>query len=114
MGDTKTNELRILEFLNSDMLRADETNATVPVIEFIEHSGWTFAVTPRWSESTDPEFVDVGEVLDWALQLISVSLSSKFLQFLMMNVIIRNSSQAVAFLHRNHIAHLVNISVFLQ
>jgi len=83
-GNTKTNELRILEFLNSDMHRADKTNATVPVIEFIEHSGWTFSVTPRWSESTDPEFVDVGEVLDWALQLIA----------------------AVAFLHRNHIAHL--------
>jgi len=33
---------------------------------------WTFSVNPRWSESTDPEFVDVGEVLDWALQLIAV------------------------------------------
>ena len=85
-GKKKTNELRILEYLNS--LRADKTNATVPVIEFIEHSGWTFSVSQRWSWSTEPEFVDIGEVLDWSLQLIAVSLPSTFLQFLMMNVVI--------------------------
>ena len=112
-GENKTNELRILEYLNSETLRADKTNATVPVIEFIEHSGWTFSVSQRWHWSTEPEFFDIGEVLDWSLQLIAVSLSSTFLQFLMMY---SYSLQAVAFLHRNLIAHLVNISSlsFLQ
>jgi serine/threonine protein kinase len=48
--------------------------------------------------------------LDWALQLIAVSLSPKFLQSLMMNAVM---TQAIAFLHQNLIAHLVNISMFL-
>jgi hypothetical protein len=40
-GSAQTNELQILRYLNSDLLRSDKTknNATVPVIEFIEHSG---------------------------------------------------------------------------
>lgn len=77
-GDPASNELRILQYLNSDALRADKTNATVPVMEFVKHFEWTFAVTPRWTDSTSPEFANIGEVLDWAVQLINVSGWSDF------------------------------------
>ncbi|KAL6301931.1 kinase-like domain-containing protein [Sparassis latifolia] len=83
-GDRPSNELQILRYLNSDTVRTEQTTATVPIIEFVEHAGWTFAVMPRWSDSTYPEFVNIGEVLDWAVQLIN----------------------AVAFIHRHNIAHL--------
>jgi len=56
----------------------------VPVIEFIEYSGWIFAVMPRWSDATYPAFVNIGEVLNWAVQLI----------------------HAISFLHQHRIAHL--------
>jgi len=83
-GDVPSNELAVLKYLNSDELRADEANATVPVLEFIEYGVWTFAVTPRWTDSTSPEFTNIGEVCDWALQFI----------------------KSIAFIHRHHIAHL--------
>jgi len=41
-----------------------ENNTTVPVIEFIEHSGWTFTISPHWSNSMDPAFFNVREVLE--------------------------------------------------
>jgi CRISPR/Cas system CMR-associated protein Cmr5 small subunit len=74
-GSAQTNELQILRYLNSDLLRSDKTkdNATVPVIEFIEHLGWTFAISPRWSDSMYPAFFNVREVLEWASQLLNVS-----------------------------------------
>ncbi|KDQ16747.1 hypothetical protein BOTBODRAFT_72912, partial [Botryobasidium botryosum FD-172 SS1] len=65
-GARSTNELQILKYLNSDALRADKANTTVPVVEFLEYSGWTFAITQRWNDSVIPEFVDIGEVLEWA------------------------------------------------
>lgn len=67
--------------LNSDTLLSDENNATVMVIELSwslnsstilgEHFQYP-CVGVGWS--TEPEFVDFGQVLDWALQ-IGVSLS---------------------------------------
>jgi len=83
-GAEASSELRILKYLKSDVNHAERTKHTVPVIEFIEHSGWTFAVMPRWSDSTYPEFVNIGEVLNWAVQIIG----------------------AIAFLHHHRIAHL--------
>lgn len=83
-GSEETQELRILRYLNSDPIRANPANATVPVIDILEHSAWTFAVMPFWGDCDRPEFATAGEALEWASQLIG----------------------ALAFLHRHNIAHL--------
>ena len=105
-----SNELAVLKYLNSDELRADEANATVPVLEFIEYGVWTFAVTPRWTDSTSPEFTNIGEVCDWALQFIKVS---DYLNLTEVSCLTFSSLQSIAFIHRHHIAHLVSNYFFL-
>ncbi|EPQ54839.1 hypothetical protein GLOTRDRAFT_42983, partial [Gloeophyllum trabeum ATCC 11539] len=69
-GSEETQELRILRYLNSDPIRANPANATVPVIDILEHSAWTFAVMPFWGDCDRPEFATAGEALEWASQLI--------------------------------------------
>jgi hypothetical protein len=91
-----SNELAVLKYLNSDELRADEANATVPVLEFIEYGVWTFAVTPHWTDSTSPEFTNIGEVCDWALQFIKVS---DYLNLTEVSCLTFSSLQAIAFIH---------------
>ncbi|KIY51958.1 hypothetical protein FISHEDRAFT_70194 [Fistulina hepatica ATCC 64428] len=81
---TGLRELEILQTLTSEPLKSHPDNQCVPVLEYIRHDKWVFAVFPRWSNCTEPNFESVGEVLDFCEQV----------------------TRTLAFFHKNGIAHL--------
>lgn len=83
-GDEGLNELKILHLLNSEPLRSDPANSTVQVLEFLSFSDWQFVVMPFYDGCDESLFLRASECLDFAEQVLST----------------------LAFLHRNHIAHL--------
>ncbi|KIM42429.1 hypothetical protein M413DRAFT_444847 [Hebeloma cylindrosporum] len=83
-GDEGLNELKILHLLNSEPLRSDPANLTVQVLEFLSFRDWQFVVMPFYDGCDESPFLRVSECLDFVEQVLS----------------------ALAFLHRNHIAHL--------
>jgi len=83
-GDEGLNELEILHLLNSEPLRSDPANSTVPVLEFLTFRDWQFAVMPFYDACNASPFLRASECLDFAEQVLST----------------------LAFLHRCHIAHL--------
>jgi hypothetical protein len=78
-GEDGNDELQILQFLNSEPLRSDPANATVPVLEFLTYDGWKFAVMPHWGSCDYPPMKNVAECLEFADQILSVSLVFYFL-----------------------------------
>lgn len=83
-GDEGLNELKILHLLNSEPLRSDPANLTVQVLEFQSFGDWQFVVMPFYDGCDESLFLRASECLDFAEQVLST----------------------LAFLHRNHIAHL--------
>ncbi|KAF4611408.1 hypothetical protein D9613_004313 [Agrocybe pediades] len=58
-----SDELDVLQFLNTKEARADPRNRTIPVIEFLELEQYTFAVMPRWGDPTGATFDTVHEIM---------------------------------------------------
>ncbi|EGN92928.1 hypothetical protein SERLA73DRAFT_79145 [Serpula lacrymans var. lacrymans S7.3] len=83
-GNEGLKELEILQLLNSEPLRSDPYNATVPVLEFLKYDGWHFIVMPFYDDCSSPPFRNIHECLDFVEQVL----------------------RTLAFLHRNRIAHL--------
>ncbi|KAL6302707.1 kinase-like domain-containing protein [Sparassis latifolia] len=83
-GEEGANERRILEILNSEPLRSDPANATIPVLDFLEYEDYCFAVMPCCDSSSSYPFLYASECLDFAEQ----------------------SLEALCFLHKHRIAHL--------
>ncbi|KIY44918.1 kinase-like protein [Fistulina hepatica ATCC 64428] len=80
-------ELEILRKVSTESLKSHPDNHCVPVLEFVEHGRWTFAVMPRWTGALDADFQpihDSEEALDFCCQVTC----------------------GLAFLHENRIAHL--------
>lgn len=71
-GDENIHELQILQLLNSEQLKSDPLNATVPVIEFVNFLDWTFAVMPFCDESFEPVMRNADESLELAEQILRV------------------------------------------
>ncbi|ETW78624.1 hypothetical protein HETIRDRAFT_419877 [Heterobasidion irregulare TC 32-1] len=83
-GDEGRRELEILQLLNSEPLRSDPANATVPVLEFLEFHDWHFVVMPFCDQCDELPFLNVSEGFDFADQILA----------------------GLTFLHENRIAHL--------
>ncbi|EMD36653.1 hypothetical protein CERSUDRAFT_123756 [Gelatoporia subvermispora B] len=83
-GEEGIEELRILEYLNSDQMRHDHRNATVPVLDYLQVHDWQFVVMPFCDPCTSLPLRSRAECLEFAEQLLD----------------------AVAYLHENRIAHL--------
>jgi len=83
-GEYGLEELEILQLLNSEPLRSNPANATVPVLDFLEYDSWHFIVMPCWSDCDMPWFRNADECLELMDQTLS----------------------ALTFLHDNLIAHL--------
>ncbi|GBE83928.1 hypothetical protein SCP_0509870 [Sparassis crispa] len=83
-GTEGANERRTLELLNSEPLRSDPANTTVPVLDFLEYEDYCFAVMPCCGSSSSYPFLYASECLDFAEQLL----------------------EALCFLHKHRIAHL--------
>ncbi|KAF8149336.1 hypothetical protein B0H34DRAFT_733314 [Crassisporium funariophilum] len=82
-GRTPTNELRVLQALNTPKARADPRNHTIHVLDFIYFDGVAFVVMPRWPAAFNPDFGMVKEMLH------------------LMDVIL----ETFDYLHENRIAH---------
>ena len=72
-GDEGLNELEILHLLNSEPLKSDPTNSTVPVLEFLSFHDWQFAVMPFYDGCDASPFLSASECLDFMEQILSVS-----------------------------------------
>ena len=71
-GTEGNSELHILKLFNSSPLRSDARNATVPVLEYLEFGGWTFAVMPYCDESEQPPIRNADEALECTEQILAV------------------------------------------
>ncbi|KAL1726780.1 kinase-like domain-containing protein [Schizophyllum commune] len=78
------NELRILEYLNRPDIRSDPRNRTVPVVEYIKHEQYTFAVFARWTDFPYDEIKIPMTAIESCTQV----------------------TEGLAFLHEQRIAHL--------
>ena len=76
-GDEGHNELEILQHLNSEPLRSDPDNSTVPVLEFLSFHDWQFAVMPFYDDCDASPFLSALECLDFMEQLLTVSCDSE-------------------------------------
>ncbi|KAL1699709.1 hypothetical protein EV121DRAFT_215696 [Schizophyllum commune] len=76
--------LRILEHLSRPDIRAHPRNRTVPVIDFIRHEQYTFAIFPRWTDFPEKEIRTPRTAMECCVQV----------------------TEALAFLHAERIAHL--------
>ncbi|EGN92929.1 hypothetical protein SERLA73DRAFT_64892, partial [Serpula lacrymans var. lacrymans S7.3] len=63
-------ELEILKMLNSEPLKSDPCNATVPVLEFLQCEDYHFAVMPFCDRCEEPPFRNIHECLDFAEQVL--------------------------------------------
>ncbi|KAI5824038.1 hypothetical protein K523DRAFT_376542 [Schizophyllum commune Tattone D] len=77
-------ELRILEHLSRPDIRAHPRNRTVPVVDFIRHEQYTFAIFPRWTDFPEKEIRTPRTAIECCVQV----------------------TEALAFLHAESIAHL--------
>jgi len=82
-GQQPSDELRILQTLNTPEVRKDPRNDTIHVLEYITFDGLVFAIMPRWPPAFDLDFETVGEL---------VHILDVYLEYFV-------------FLHENRIAH---------
>jgi hypothetical protein len=75
-GDEGARELQILQLLNSEPAKSDPDNATVPVVDFLRYDDWHFVVMPFCDGCDEVPLRNVGECLDFAAQVLQVSLFS--------------------------------------
>ncbi|KAF9478085.1 hypothetical protein BDN70DRAFT_68212 [Pholiota conissans] len=76
-------ELEILQLLNSEKMRKDPRNHTIPVIEFVQFQQYTFVIMPRWYGGLWLDFGTVDELMWFAQSML----------------------EAFDFLHEYHIVH---------
>ena len=76
-GNEGLSELEILQHLNSEPLRSDPHNSTVPVLEFLSFHDWQFAVMPFYDDCDASPFLSASECLDFMEQLLTVSCDSE-------------------------------------
>jgi hypothetical protein len=81
-GHEGLRELKILELLNVEPLKSDPANATAPIVEFLHYHDWHFVVMPFCDGSDEKPFLNAMECLEFADQVLSVSLSTTFCTFL--------------------------------
>jgi serine/threonine protein kinase len=77
-GNEGLRELKILQLLNSEPLKSEPDNATVPVLEFLDYGDWHFVVMPFYDGSDERPFLNAVECLEFTEQVLSVSLSAHF------------------------------------
>ncbi|KAH9483629.1 hypothetical protein JR316_0003099 [Psilocybe cubensis] len=82
--DNPSQELKVMQRLNSEKLRSDPANHTIYALDFLTFDKFVFVVMPRWDSSWAPEFENVSELMHFA-----------YICF-----------QTFDFLHRNRIVHL--------
>uniref|UniRef100_A0A8H7Y4K3 Protein kinase domain-containing protein n=1 Tax=Psilocybe cubensis TaxID=181762 RepID=A0A8H7Y4K3_PSICU len=82
--DNPSNELKVMQLLNSKRLRSDPANHTIYAIEYITFDKFVFVVMPRWDSAIFPEFANVSELMHFTKIIL----------------------EAFDFLHRNRIVHL--------
>jgi len=75
-GHEGLRELKILELLNAEPLKSDPASATVPIVEFLQYDDWHFVVMPFCDGSDEKPFSNAMECLEFAEQVLSVSLST--------------------------------------
>ena len=71
-GDEGKNEHDILLLLNSQPLRPDPANMTVPILDFLQYKDWHFAVMPCCYRCTKKPFLNASELLEFADQVMTV------------------------------------------
>jgi hypothetical protein len=72
-GSEGESELQILRYLNSEPVRSDPANSTVPVIEFLQFQDWNFVVMPFCDGCDELPFRDASECFDFAEQALAAS-----------------------------------------
>ncbi|KAF8881724.1 hypothetical protein CPB85DRAFT_417608 [Mucidula mucida] len=82
-GPQPSKELRAFRRLQSDALRDDPRNHTIPVLDYVNFNGQMFVVMPRWNGATAADFAKVGELARYGRAFL----------------------EAVAFLHEHNISH---------
>ncbi|KAI0319477.1 hypothetical protein OF83DRAFT_1260085 [Amylostereum chailletii] len=110
-GEENIHEFDILQLLNSEPLKSDPVNTTVPILEFIQFQDWTFAVMPYCDDSFDPPMLNAEECLDFSEQLLTVR-PIHCRQPTKRLLTGRLTLQGLSFLHKNRIAHLVPSTPF--
>ena len=75
-GREGLSELKILELLSVEPLKSDPANPTVPIVEFLHYHDWHFVVMPFCDGSDVKPFLNAMECLEFAEQVLSVSLST--------------------------------------
>lgn len=75
-GHEGLRELKILELLNVEPLKSDPSNATVPIVELLHYHDWHFVVMPFCDGSDEKPFLNAMECLEFAEQVLLVSLST--------------------------------------
>lgn len=71
-GDEGKNELKILQFLQTEPLKFHPQNATIQILEVLHYEDWVFAIMPAQDCCDEVPFQTVDEVLEFSEQLISV------------------------------------------
>ncbi|KAF9457535.1 hypothetical protein BDZ94DRAFT_1272858 [Collybia nuda] len=61
-GREPSDELKIIQRLNTDRARADPRNHSIRILEYIYFDGLVFIVMPRWDQSFNPDFHTVAEL----------------------------------------------------
>ena len=69
-------ELRILEQLSRPDIRAHPRNRTVPVVDFVRHEQYTFAIFPRWTDFPEKEIRTPRTAIECCVQVTEVSMIS--------------------------------------
>ncbi|KAH9483631.1 hypothetical protein JR316_0003101 [Psilocybe cubensis] len=82
--DKPSNELKVMQLLNSKKLRSDPGNHTIYALDYITFDKFIFVVMPRWDSSILPEFETVSELMLFAKTVL----------------------ETFDFLHRNKVVHL--------
>ncbi|KIM36290.1 hypothetical protein M413DRAFT_319948 [Hebeloma cylindrosporum] len=65
-ASTPSQELKILQYLNTEPVRSDPRNHTILVVDYLNINGLIFAVMPRWDCAFNAEFDTVEEILHCA------------------------------------------------
>ncbi|KAF8900797.1 hypothetical protein CPB85DRAFT_1439366 [Mucidula mucida] len=82
-GPQPSKELRAFRLLQSDALRNDPRNHTIPVLDYVNFNSQVFVVMPRWNVAIKADFAKVGELVRYGQAFM----------------------EAVAFLHEHNISH---------
>jgi hypothetical protein len=66
-------DLKVIQLLSSERLRADPRNHTIPLLEVLDAREWSIIVTPEWGVGNLDRCASIEEYLEYARQLFEVS-----------------------------------------